>query len=214
MLFHDRRQAGEKLAQELIKLAPTAPLVLALPRGGVPVGSAVARVLKCPCDVISLVKIAIPWNSEASYGIVVRDGTMVVNKPLINRLELSEPEVEMAAGAMLLEAKRREQIYRQERPFPALDNRTVILADDGLASGYSMLAAVSFVKKRLPRSIIVSSPVASDAAYRMLAAEKGIDQLVILSRDTEQVFSLADHYKEFPDLTDDDVITELSRACS
>ncbi len=212
MQFQNRTQAGEKLALEVAKLAPIDPLVLALPRGGVPVGSAVARMLNCPCDVISLVKITIPWSPEASYGVVVMDGTVVMNKPLINRLELSDAELAIATNAVLQEVKRREQMYRQGKPFPDLENRAVILADDGLASGYSMLAAVSFAKKRRPRSIVVASPVASDAAYRMLVADREIDHIVTLTRDTEQLFSLGDYYREFPDLTDDDVIRELSRA--
>lgn len=214
MLFPNRSQAGEKLALEVVKLAPIDPLVLALPRGGVPVGSAVARVMNCPCDVIALMKIVIPWNPEASYGVVAMDGTVVMNKPLVNRLELSESELEISTRAVLQEAKRREEMYRQGKPFPDLENSAVILADDGLASGYSMLAAVSFAKKRRPRSIIVASPVTSDSAYRMLAADKEIDHIVTLVRDTEQLFPLADYYKDFPDLTDDDVVLELSRTCA
>jgi len=210
MIFQDRRQAGEKLAQELQTLALEDPLVLALPRGGVPVGSAVAKALSCAFDVIPLMKIPIPWSPEASYGVVVMDGTTVLNTPLVNRLELSERELEMAAAGVLREAKRREQSYRGGRPFPELTGRTVILVDDGLASGYSMLAAVIFAQKRQPRSIIVAAPIASDMAYRMLAAEKGIDRIITLARDVEPVFSLSSYYKEFKTLTDDDVIRELS----
>jgi len=211
MLFQNRTQAGEKLALEVAKLAPIDPLVLSLPRGGVPVGCAVARMLNWPCDVIPLMKITIPWSPDASYGVVVMDGTMVMNKPLVHRLELSDAELEIAANAMLLEAKRREQMYRHGKPFPELEGRTVVLADDGLASGYTMLAAVSFTKKRRPRSIIVAAPVASETAYRMLAADKEIGHIVTLARDKEQLFSPAHHYKEFEVLTDDDVVQELSR---
>jgi len=214
MLFQNRTQAGEKLALEVATLAPIDPLVLALPRGGVLVGSAFARMLNCPCDVISLVKIAIPWSPEASYGVVVMDGTVVMNKPLISRLELSDTELEIATNVMLQEAKRREHIYRQGKPFSDLENRAVILADDGLASGYSMLAAVSFVKKRRPRSIVVASPVVSDTAYRMLVADKEIDHVNILTRDTERLFSLEKHYKEYTRLTDDDVVRELAISCA
>jgi predicted phosphoribosyltransferase len=210
MIVQDRRQAGEKLAQELRSLALQDPVVLALPRGGVPVGSAVARILACPFDVIPLMKIPIPWSPEASYGVVAMDGTKVLNRPLVNRLELSERELEMAAAMVLQEAKRREQLYRRGRPFPDLSNRTVIFVDDGLASGYSMLAAVHFAQKRRPGSIIVAAPIASDMAFRMLAAEKGIDRIVTFVRDVEQVFSLAVYYKDFRTLNDDDVLRELA----
>ncbi len=210
MLFQNRTEAGEKLAQELLKLAPVDPLVLALPRGGVPVGIAVARVLDCPCDVLPLMKIPIPWNPEASYGVVVMDGTVVLNKPLINRLELSGPELEISANRVLQEAKKRALVYHRGKPFPVLANRTVVLADDGLASGYSMLAAVTFAKKQKPRSIIVAAPVVSDSASRMLSADKEITHLVSLVRNAEQIFSLADYFREFTSLTDDDVVHLLS----
>jgi putative phosphoribosyl transferase len=212
MVFQNRTQAGEKLAQELVKLALVDPLVLALPRGGVPVGIAVAGILNCPFDVLPLMKIPIPWSPEASYGVVVMDGTVVLNKPLINRLELSGPELEIAANGVLQEAKKREQLYRRGKPFPDLVNRTVVFADDGLASGYSMLAAVTFAKKHRPRSIIAAAPIVSDTAYRMLTADKEIAHVVSLARNSEQLFSLADHYREFTRLTDDDMVKLLSIA--
>jgi len=210
MIFQDRAQAGEKLAQELKSLTLVKPIVLALPRGGVPVGSVVAKVLACPFDVIPLMKIPIPWSPEASYGVVAMDGTMALNKSLVNRLELSDRELEMASGMALREAKRREQLYRGGRPFPDLSDRTVILADDGLASGYSMLAATAFAHKRRPSSIVVAAPVASNMAFRLLAAEKRIDRIVTFVRDAEQLFSLASYYKDFKTLTDDDVLRALA----
>jgi putative phosphoribosyl transferase len=210
MVFQNRTQAGEKLAQELAKLALVDPLVLALPRGGVPVGIAVAGALNCPCDVLPLMKVPIPWNPEASYGVVVMDGTVVLNKPLINRLELSGPELEIAANRVLQEARKRAQLYRRDKPFPVLENRTLVLADDGLASGYSMLAAVTFAKKHHPHAIIVATPIASDTAYRLLAADKEIAHVASLARNAEQIFSLADYYRDFPRLTDDDVVRLLT----
>lgn len=172
MPFHNRTQAGEKLAQELAKLAPIDPLVLVLPRGGVPVGREVARILNCPYDVIPPMKIPIPWSPEASYGVVVMDGTVVMIKPLINRLELSDAELEIAANAVQQEAKRREQVYRHGKPFPELVGREVLLADDGLASGYSMLAAASFAKNAgrarssWPRRSRPTRPVACSSRTR------------------------------------------------
>jgi putative phosphoribosyl transferase len=209
MIFQDRRQAGEKLARELQTLGLKKAFVLAIPRDGVAVGNAVAKGLSCPIDVIPLMKIPIPWNPEASYGVVAMDGTMVWNRPLMNRLELSERELELAATVFIEEAKKSEQLYRRGNPFPELDNKTVILVDDGIASGFSMLAAVNFTKKRHPRSIIIAAPVASDTAYRMLAAEEGIDSIVALIQDPEQFFSLESYYREYKFLTDDDVIREL-----
>ncbi|MDA8423192.1 MAG: phosphoribosyltransferase family protein [Nitrospiraceae bacterium] len=209
MIFQDRTQAGRKLAQELKSLGLIDPLVLALPRGGVPVGRAVSNVLACALDVIPLMKIPIPWSPEASYGVVAMDGTPALNMPLVHRLELSERELEVATSLVRHEAERREQLYRQGKPYPELENRSVILVDDGLASGYSMLAAVNFVKKRRPRAVIVAAPIASDSAVRMLAADRDVAAIVTLVNDAEPFFSLAAYYKEFKTLTDGDVLREL-----
>lgn len=210
MIFQNRTQAGLKLAQELKNLGLIDPLVLALPRGGVPVGSAVANVLACTLDVIPLMKIPIPWSPEASYGVVAMDGTLALNMPLVHRLELSERELEIATSLVQQEAQSRERLYRQGRPFPGLENRSVILVDDGLASGYSMLAAVNFAKKRRPRAVLVAAPIASDIAIRMLAADKNITSIVTLVNNAEPFFSLASYYKEFKTLTDGDVLHELA----
>ncbi len=210
MIFQDRTQAGKKLAQELKSLGLIDPLVLALPRGGVPVGRAVSNVLVCTLDVIPLMKIPIPWSPEASYGVVAMDGTLALNMPLVHRLELSERELEIATSLVRQEAERREQLYRQGKPYPELENRSVILVDDGLASGYSMLAAVNFVKKRRPRAVIVAAPIASDSAVRMLAADRDVAAIVTLVNDAEPFFSLAAYYREFKTLTDSDVLCELA----
>jgi predicted phosphoribosyltransferase len=209
MIFKDRTQAGEKLAQALKDRAHSDPIVLALPRGGVPVGRAVANVLACSLDVIPLMKIPIPWSPEANYGVVAMDGTLALNLPLIHRLELSERELQIATSLMQQEAQRREHHYRRGKRFPELENRTVVLIDDGLASGYSMLAAVNFVKKRKPRAVIIAAPIASDMAFRMLAADRGIASIVTLVNDAEPFFSLSSYYKEFKSLTDDDVLRDL-----
>ncbi len=210
MIFQNRIQAGEKLARELTTLGLRDPFVLAVPRGGVPVGSAVAKALACPFDVIPLIKIPIPWSPEASYGAVAADGTMALNMPLVHRLEMSEREIDMCAHAVVGEVQRRARLYRKDTPFPSLEKKAVIIVDDGLGSGYSMLAAVEAAKKRNPRIIIAASPVASDTAFRMLAAKPLINLLIVLVRDSEQVFSLSSYYKEVRPVTDDDVVASLS----
>ena len=210
MIFRDRTEAGEKLAQALNKLTLIDPIVLALPRGGIPVGRAVAQALKCTLDVISLMKIPIPWSPEADYGVVAMDGTIALNALLIDRLELSDRELEVATFVVLQEAQRRERLYRRGKPFPRLENRTVILIDDGLASGYSMVAALNVVKKRQPHIIIVAAPVASDVAFRMLSADREIASIVTLVNDSEPFFSLSSYYRDFGSITDDDVLRDLA----
>ncbi|HYA85712.1 MAG TPA: phosphoribosyltransferase [Nitrospirota bacterium] len=210
MIFKNRKEAGEKLAQALNDRMLIDPIVLAIPRGGVPVGRAVADRLHCTLDVIPLMKIPIPWSPEANYGVVAMDGTIALNLPLVNRLELSEQELEVATSRVLVEAQRREHLYRQGKPFPRLDNRAVILIDDGLASGYSMAAAVNVVKKRQPYAIIVAAPVASDVAFRMLSADRELAPLVTLVNDSEPFFSLSSYYRKFDSLTDDDILRDLA----
>lgn len=212
MIFLNRTQAAEKLAEKIRPLHLAGPLVLAIPRGGVPVGMAMARALSCSLGVIPLIRIPIPWNPEAGYGAVVMDGTSALNLPLIRRLELSEAELEMATGMVREEARRRARIYLNNRPFPSLAGKTAILADDGISSGYSMLAAVRFVRKKNPLAVIVASPIASEAACAMLSSEPGIENLVVLVRDPEPLFSLAAHYRDFNPVTDDEVIRCLSSA--
>ncbi len=205
MIFVDRAQAGEKLGRELRALSLADPIALAVPRGGMPVAAAVARALDCACDIVPMMKIPIPWFPDASWGAVASDGTLALNEPLVHRMEVSLRELEMSAVAVSQEAKRREQAYRGDRPYPDLGGKTAVIVDDGLGSGYSMLAAIRFARKRAPRGIVVAAPVASESAYALLAEEPGIERLVVLTRDGEQVFSLAAHYKDFPTITDDDV---------
>jgi predicted phosphoribosyltransferase len=210
MIFHSRSQAGEKLAGELLSLALRDPFILAIPRGGVPVASSVAKVLGCPHDVIPLIKVSVPWSPEASYGAITLDGTTALNMSLIHRLELSEREIEMACAGVMQEVQRRDHQYRNGRPFPLLDGKSVVIVDDGLGSGYSMLAAVDFALKRKPRMIVAASPVASDMAYRMLAEKPQVNLIIALIRDPEPVFSLESYYKEFTPVTDDEVVRFLS----
>ncbi len=210
MIFQNRVQAGEKLARELTTLGLRDPFVLAVPRGGVPIGSVVAKALACPFDVIPLVRIPIPWSPEASYGTVAVDGTLALNMPLVRRLELSEREIEISAQSVMREVRRREELYRNGKPFPFLEEKSVVIVDDGLCSGYSMLAAADVAKKRKPRTLIAASPVASYAAYRMLSAMPQINKILALVRDPEQVFSLSSYYREFNPLSDDDVVAHLS----
>ena len=210
MIFQNRIQAGEKLAQALKALGLADPIVPALPRGGVPVGATIAKSLTCTLDVIPLIKIPIPWSPAASYGVVVMDGTFALNKPLMHRLELSEREIEMTMRVVLEEARRRETLYRCTRPIPPLEGKTVVLTDDGIASGYSILAAAAFVRKRHALAIVAAAPIASNMASKVLSAEEGINRLVTLSVDAEPFFSLSSHYKEFKPISDEDVVRFLS----
>ena len=202
--FFDRLEAGKELSFSLLKFKGEDVLVLAVPRGGVPVGFEVAKALKVPLDVIVSRKIPIPWNTEAGFGAVAPDGTLVLNEPLTSRLGLDEEEIDRLAKEVEEEIRRREKIYRGERPFPTLEGKIVIPVDDGLASGITMLAALRFIKKQKPEKVIVAIPVASGSAVRLLSPE--VDELISLYIHPEHLsFAVASFYQHWRDLTDEEV---------
>ncbi len=165
-VFHDRREAGQLLGAELAnRNLPKDSVVLALPRGGVPVGFEVAKALGAPLDVLVVRKLGVPWQPELAMGAIARGGGIaavrILDEKLIRHEGISPAEVEAIAVREAGEAERREQLYRAGRPALDLRNRTVVLVDDGLATGSTMLAAVKFVKSLNPSAVIVAVPVAS-----------------------------------------------------
>jgi putative phosphoribosyl transferase len=207
VLYKTRTEAGEKLAREVIKLKPASPIVLGIPRGGVPVGEPVAKALGCALDVVVLRKIPIPWSPEAGYGAVTLDRTVVLNEKMLSYLRLGRDDIEAGINEVYREVLRRERAYRGDRPFPELKGRTAVLVDDGLASGYTMLAAIKFVRARSAASVVVASPVASDTAYELIKREA--DELVTLYVDYSAQFAVASFYEEFPDMRDEEVVAIL-----
>lgn len=207
-LYKDRVEAGRKLAQELLKHRYKKPVVLAIPRGGVPVGFEVARKLKAEFDIIIPRKIPIPWNTEAGFGAVAPDGTIILNDEITPYLGLDEMEIKRLASEILEEIKRREEIYRKDRPLLNLKNKTVILIDDGLASGITMTAAILSVRKQKPNKIIVATPVASGGAYKKV--KPLVDQLICLHKEPENVpFAVASFYEIWTEMGDGEVLNYL-----
>ncbi|MFQ5882013.1 MAG: phosphoribosyltransferase [Candidatus Methylomirabilales bacterium] len=207
MRFLDRADAGERLAEAIAEEALLHPLILAIPRGGVPIVTLTAERLHCPWDVVVVRKLAFPWNPELGFGAVALDGTSVLNQELLRRAHLTPEEVEQVKVEALREVERRDGLYRAGRPFPFLGGCSVILTDDGLASGYTMLAAVEFVRKRRPLQVVVASPVASDSA--MVLLQSAADRLIVLHVSDAWSFAVASHYHNFAQLTDEEVLTAL-----
>lgn len=207
-LFRDRSDAGRRLAERLVEFEDSQAVVLAIPRGGVPVGYEIAKRLHADLDVIVPRKIPIPWNPEAGFGAVTADGTIVLNDAMVRSLGLTPAEIEQAAEDVRREIVRRTQVYRGDRPPPEVANRPVILVDDGLASGYTMLAAIESLKKSSPSAVIVAVPVASSAAARLISASA--DRLIALIVSHRLPFAVAEYYLEWRDLTDDEVCAYLS----
>lgn len=211
-VFTDRLGAGRQLAEELLRRGYSGEntVVLAIPCGGVPVAYSVAKALRAPLDLIIPRKIPIPSNPEAGFGAVTADGTVILNQPLVAQLSLPPEEIAALAQRVLGEVQRRVQEYRGNHPPPELKGKTVILIDDGLASGFTMIAAVRAARRQEPTKVIVAVPVSPASSVRRV--EPLVDELVCLITRETRSFAVASFYQHFPDLTDDEVKTYLQDA--
>jgi putative phosphoribosyl transferase len=206
-LFDDRREAGRRLAERLLPYRERDPIVLAIPRGGVPVGYEASRALGCALDVIVPRKLPIPWSPEAGFGAIMPDGTQVLNERMVRQLGLSADEISEIAEQVLAEVRRREKAFRGERPPPEVEGKAAILVDDGLATGYTMIAAARAVRKRGPGAVIVAVPVSPRSSAQEVAREA--DEVIALHISDEYPFAVASFYGEFPDMTDEEVRSYL-----
>jgi Predicted phosphoribosyltransferases len=206
MIFRDRSDAGKRLAERLRVFRDQNPLVLAIPRGGVPVGCEISKSLHAPFDLIIPRKLPIPYNTEAGFGAVTPDGTVVLNEPLVKQLGLSKAEIDSIVMVVLDEVQRRVKAYR---PGPAIDQKgkAVIITDDGLASGYTMIAAVRDVKKKGAGKVIVAVPCSPRSSVERL--EQEADEVISLEVQEYGSFAVASYYEEFPDLSDGEVLAML-----
>ena len=209
-VFKDRFHAGELLAQKLKEYGEDGAIALAIPSGGVPVGYMVAERLHIPLDLIIARKIPIPWEPEAGFGALTWDGVMVINKPLVKQLGLAKEDVDRCVLKVRRMLKERYWKFRGGRPFPSLKDRDVILVDDGLASGYTMLASIKSVRRREPRRIVVAVPTASISATQLL--HPYAYKVVCLNIREDFLFAVADAYKAWHDLSDDEVLKLLNKA--
>lgn len=209
VLFKTRQEAGERLADRTVEMADELvdPIVLAIPRGGVPVGSSIAQKLGCAFDAISLRKLPVPRNPEAGFGAVTRDKTVVLNNPLLSQLYLSEREIDRVVDDVYGEVLRRDRVFRKDRPFPGLTGRSVLITDDGLATGYTMLAAIEFCRAHAPADIIVAVPVCHEGAYELVRPKA--DRVITLHVSASPVFAVASFYEQFPEMSDEEVIFYL-----
>jgi putative phosphoribosyl transferase len=207
--FRDRTEAGRLLgAQFASRDWPKDSIVLGLPRGGVPVAFEVARALGLPLDVIVVRKLGVPRQPELAMGAIASGGVRVLDQELIRQEGISQEQVEAIAVREEQEAKRREQLYRESRPALDLRNRTVILVDDGLATGSTMQAAAKCVKSLQPSAVIVAVPVASRQAYAHL--RHTVDECVCLTVP-EPFGSVGEWYRDFRQTSDAEVRELLSQ---
>jgi len=211
MLFLDRHDAGKQLAERLRALKDENPVVLALPRGGVSVGFEVVRVLAAPLDLVVVRKIGAPFEAELAIG-AIADGAdpELVTDPLFTAgLDISPVYFEESKAAVLREIERRRQVYLGNRPPLEVAGRTVIIVDDGIATGATMLAALRATRRRRPARIVLAVPVASKATLKRLREEA--DQIVCVATP-RNLRSVGKFYQRFAQLRDTEVTELLDKA--
>ncbi len=210
MLFRDRAEAGQVLAAQLQAYANRPEvLVLALPRGGVPVAFEVAKALHAPLDVFLVRKLGLPGHEELAMGAIASGGVRVLNDDVVRVLQVPEDVIDAVASAEQQELERREQIYRGERPAPDVRGQTVILVDDGLATGSTMRAAVAALRRLGPSQIVVAVPIAAAQTCEELRAE--VDNIVC-ARTPDPFYAVGLWYEDFAQTTDEEVHELLQRA--
>lgn len=207
VLFEDREEAGRRVAKGLARFHGTETVILAIPRGGVPVAVAVAHRLLLPWNVIVTRKLPIPSNPEAGFGAVAADGSVVLNKAMLAGLHLTKDQIHEITEDVKAEVIRRTEIYSTARPPLDISGRTVIVLDDGVASGYTMLAAIKSVRSHNPAKIVAAAPVASRSATAMI--EEVADECVFEIISPAVPFAVANFYVVWHDLTDDDILPLL-----
>jgi putative phosphoribosyl transferase len=208
--FRNRRDAGRRLAAELREYAGRADvIVLALPRGGVPVGFEVATALGVPLDVFVVRKLGLPWHEELAMGALASGGVRILDHDLIRTARVSDDDLLRVTAQEQAELERRERRYRGGRQFPPLDHMTVILVDDGLATGASMRAAVAALRKDNPSRIVVAVPV---AAPETCDAFRSVADQIICAETPEPFEAVGLWYDDFSQTTDDEVFELLERS--
>jgi len=210
--FQDRAEAGRRLAEKLVDYAGRPDvLVLALPRGGVPVGYEVARALEAPLDVFVVRKLGVPGHEELAMGAIASGGALCLNEDIIEALKPPFREVQAVAARELAELERRERAYRDDRPPLEARGRTVILVDDGLATGSTMRAAIAAVRRLEPARVIVAVPTAAPSTCAELGAEADD---CICCNTPDPFYAVGVWYEDFSQTTDQEVRDLLERAAA
>ena len=208
--FLDRCRAGQVLAQQLSHRVKSEPgIVLALPRGGVPVGYEIASVLNWPLDVWLVRKLGVPDQPELAMGAIALPHSQILNKGLIEKLQVSEAQVHEVVQLELQELHRRNQRYRQEKPLPALEGKPIIVVDDGLATGATMQAAISALRPYHPHSITIAVPVAAPSSLKQLEPQVAD---IICPLMPKFMGSISQWYAHLEPVADEEVIALLKQA--
>jgi putative phosphoribosyl transferase len=200
--FRNRTQAGQMLAQKLTVYNRPEVIVLGLPRGGVAVAYEIAKVLDAPLDVCIVRKLGLPGHKELAMGAIASDGVRVLNYDVVSNFNISSKTIDEVAARELRELQRRDHIYRGQRPPPNLQHQTIILVDDGIATGSTIRAAIAVIKQEQPKQIIVAVPVAPPDICKQLKTE--VDEVVCLIQP-KPMYDVAIWYDNFSQITDEQV---------
>ena len=213
MLFPDRFEAGRRLASELLRRLPGIrdedPIVLAIPRGGVPVGYEVARAIEAPLDLFIARKLGAPGHEELGIGAVAPGGTRFLDAEAIRMLDVSEAYIEEITRKEMAELERRMRRFRGDRPPPRIEGRGVILVDDGLATGVTALASLGALRVQRPRRLVFAAPVCSVEGAQ--AVTRQADDVICVAVP-ERFFGVGAWYHDFTQTTDEEVVELLTRS--
>jgi putative phosphoribosyl transferase len=211
MIYKNRLDAGQRLARELAEYRSQDPVILALPRGGVEVAAPIAEALDAPLDLVLVRKIGVPMQPELAMGAIV-DGAepyLIPNENVLSSVDVSAGEFEKICERELKEIERRRRLYLEGRPRAEVRGRIVIIADDGIATGSTVRAAIQAVRKRSPKELILAVPVASASTLQALSSE--VDKIICLQCH-EPFYAIGLYYQDFHQVTDEEVVEILSTA--
>jgi putative phosphoribosyl transferase len=209
-VFRDRAHAGKVIAGMLEEYRGTNAVVLGIPAGGLPVAAVISEELNITLDVLVVSKITLPWNTEAGYGAVAFDGTVRLNQRLIKGLGLSKGDIRRGMEETSRKVAMRFKTLRGERPFPEVSIHPVILVDDGLASGFTMLVGVEALRNAGARQIVVAVPTGHNNSVRMMADH--VEKVFCANIRYGLSFAVADAYERWSDVSDDELAGILPRS--
>ena len=205
-LFTSRQDAGRQLALKLTEYKEKSAVVLGIPNGGMHLAVEIAKAIGAALDVVVVRKLPLPLHPESGFGAVADDGTYILNETLVQRENVTPEQINEQVAVVTSQVRKRSMLYRKDRPLLMVRGKTVLIVDDGLASGYTMLAAIESVKRRRASEVVVAIPVASTVALEKVQQAA---RVIFLAESSASHFTVADYYRHWHDVPDADVLKIL-----